>query len=82
MCRKQSEQVFRYKPLGVLKRSMVTRPTCGETNTHITTTGVLHHNVTVFEPTGVTRFQVATWNVKYKQAFAKKNPNLSDLFIG
>lgn len=30
MCRKQSEQLFTYKPLGVLKRSSVVRPTCGE----------------------------------------------------
>lgn len=30
MCRKQSDQLFTYKPLGVLKRSSVVRPTCGE----------------------------------------------------
>lgn len=32
MCRNQSDQAaFVYKPLGVLKRSMVERPTYGET---------------------------------------------------
>lgn len=45
MCRKQSE-VYRYKPLGVLKRNMVTQPTYGDANMHITTTGVLHRNTT------------------------------------
>lgn len=30
MCRKQSDRLFTYKPLGVLKRSSVVRPTCGE----------------------------------------------------
>ena len=34
MCRKESDQVFIYKPLGVLKRSAETRPTYGETNIH------------------------------------------------
>lgn len=43
MCRKQSE-AYRYKPLGVLKHNMATQPTYGKTNTHITTTGVLHRN--------------------------------------
>lgn len=47
LCRKQSE-VYRYKPLGVLKRSMATQPTYGEANAHITTTGVLH--VLVYRP--------------------------------
>lgn len=30
MCRKHSAQLFTYKPLGVLKRSSVVRPTCGK----------------------------------------------------
>uniref|UniRef100_A0A671X603 Protein artemis n=1 Tax=Sparus aurata TaxID=8175 RepID=A0A671X603_SPAAU len=33
MCRKPSDQTFIYKPLGVLKRTTVERPTYGETNT-------------------------------------------------
>lgn len=47
MCRKQTDQMFIYKPLGVLKRSMGEQPTYGETNAHITTTGVLHNNASV-----------------------------------
>lgn len=44
LCRKQSE-IYKYRPLGVLKRSMATQPTYGEANTHITTTtGVLRGN--------------------------------------
>lgn len=40
MCRKQPDQVFTYKPLGVLKRSTVVRPTYGERerDAHVTMT--------------------------------------------
>lgn len=44
MCRKQSDEAaFVYKPLGVLKRSRVQRPTCGNTNT-LVMTGALHNS--------------------------------------
>uniref|UniRef100_A0A669EV58 Protein artemis n=1 Tax=Oreochromis niloticus TaxID=8128 RepID=A0A669EV58_ORENI len=44
MCRKQSDEAaFVYKPLGVLKRSRVQRPTYGNTNT-LVMTGALHNS--------------------------------------
>lgn len=58
LCRKQSE-VYRYKPLGVLKRSMATQPTYGEANAHITTTGVLH--VLVYRPLYEIAHKVYLW---------------------
>lgn len=47
MCRKQTDQVSMYKPLGVLKRSMAARPTNGKTAARVTTTGALQNNASV-----------------------------------